>query len=489
MESRLAALEEELVEVRGEVLLLRGEVNRLRQRIAQEDSLRASEAGSVGPVLDSPLRVAAPSSSGYSLVSSLPAGSQQIDLPSRGGARPVSTPAPRVEPAVVLSWSQREAICRSVGGWIRACLEGRHRGASGRDQIPLSSRCWLVARDYSGNNLAAPGEESAGEEDLVVVDASGHIEFEYPLLAFQSGEDLVPLVRVAYIGEKLLVAVPSSAWHRKVNKRVLPQASLQKPVVVELGACLGEDRETELESPLCRCWMGFLCEDHVRALVVPEEGEEFTHFFLGGEFQDCLPSARGLVAAAQEHFAFETAAEEVDQEKESGSGTVEQRLTTLEGTLTQMASQLDLVVRGMSKSSAPAPNVVVEGGPKLPRRSALKNPKSPQSKYPSLDPSVVSAAIDAGVPEQNLKEMEKLLSGGAAIGKKSAEPQPMCQLKPKARAVKRQDPLSESESEEEDPASGSGEVQSGSQSDQSMVAQLAKIVTLWGHERGSACSC
>ena len=154
MEARLAALETELTEVRGEVLLLRSEVNRLRQRLAHEDSLRHSgEFGSASSVLDSPLR-APPTESGYSLVTGAELESScPVSVSGQSGARGVSAIAPVSSPPAVLSWSQREVICRAIGEWIRACLEGRHRGASGRDRIPLSSRCWLVAKDFNGNEL------------------------------------------------------------------------------------------------------------------------------------------------------------------------------------------------------------------------------------------------------------------------------------------------------------------------------------------------
>ena len=154
MEARLAALESELTEVRGEVLLLRSEVNRLRQRVAQEESLRHSgEFSASSSVLDSPLR-GPPTESGYSLVTGVVDEVRgPVSLSGQSGARGVSAVAPLSPGPAVLTWNQREIICRAIGVWIRACLEGEHRGASGRDRIPLSSRCWLVAKDFSGNDL------------------------------------------------------------------------------------------------------------------------------------------------------------------------------------------------------------------------------------------------------------------------------------------------------------------------------------------------
>ena len=49
-----------------------------------------------------------------------------------------------------LSWAEREEVCDQIAAWILRALRGEHRGASGRDLIPYSSRIWIVARDFEG---------------------------------------------------------------------------------------------------------------------------------------------------------------------------------------------------------------------------------------------------------------------------------------------------------------------------------------------------
>ena len=44
----------------------------------------------------------------------------------------------------------RGAACREIGLFLRRCLNGEHRGASGRDRLPGGSRFWVVAKDYHG---------------------------------------------------------------------------------------------------------------------------------------------------------------------------------------------------------------------------------------------------------------------------------------------------------------------------------------------------
>ena len=84
-------------------------------------------------------------STGYSVVT--PAASQAASgfghLVAQPKAAATSTPA-------VQTWEQREVIAAEVGRWLRASLGGHHRGNSGRDRILLSSRLYIVIRDFSG---------------------------------------------------------------------------------------------------------------------------------------------------------------------------------------------------------------------------------------------------------------------------------------------------------------------------------------------------
>ena len=132
MDNRLAVLEDLVESLQNEVEQLRADVNRLQRRAAREETASQTSAGSV---LDSP--AASVRSSGYSFVSSAPL--------ARVSEAAIAPP--------VLSWEDRETICDQIGAWVRRSLQGHHRGASGRDQIPLSSRIWIVAQDFHGNQF------------------------------------------------------------------------------------------------------------------------------------------------------------------------------------------------------------------------------------------------------------------------------------------------------------------------------------------------
>lgn len=194
----------------------------------------------------------------------------------------------------------------------------------------------------------------------------------------------------------------------------------------------------------------------------------------------CAPLAESLTEAAQEHFAFVSAAEheEDDQEESKGKGRddygsekmLESRMDKMEDALARIASTLD-------KLNVEQPDRV-HFAPE-PRRSALRRPKSSGSiaeKFPMMDQSVVAAAISAGVGEDALMEMQKVLGGAAARGKQLSEP-PL-RLTPKA-APKKND-LSESESEEEVEVVASGSVAStdGAPTLARSLKKLTKIVSV-----------
>ena len=135
MDTRVTVLEDLVESLQSEVEQLRADVNRLQRRAARVDAAETASQTSAGSVLDSP--AASVRSGSYSFVSSAPL--------ARVSEAAVAPP--------VLTWEEREAICDQIGSWVRRSLQGHHRGASVRDQIPLSSRIWIVAQDYHGNQF------------------------------------------------------------------------------------------------------------------------------------------------------------------------------------------------------------------------------------------------------------------------------------------------------------------------------------------------
>ena len=69
-------------------------------------------------------------------------------------ASPAAVPAP--SPPGHLSDSERRALARRIGQWLRRALDENYRGPSGREENPQASRVYLVARDHQGTLYDPP---------------------------------------------------------------------------------------------------------------------------------------------------------------------------------------------------------------------------------------------------------------------------------------------------------------------------------------------
>lgn len=43
-----------------------------------------------------------------------------------------------------------------IGAWIKRCLQNEHRGLSGREEIPLATKLYIVVRDIQGKLYNTP---------------------------------------------------------------------------------------------------------------------------------------------------------------------------------------------------------------------------------------------------------------------------------------------------------------------------------------------
>lgn len=139
MSDEVAVLRLEVATLREDLASLENEVRRLRQSLAglrAEASAEASFAGSVSQISEGER------SSSYTHVG-VPTG-PAASVRSWGSTGGPSTSAPLITAGV--SWTDREAVCRGIGEWVKRCLAGLPRGTSGRDRIPLQSRFWVVVR-------------------------------------------------------------------------------------------------------------------------------------------------------------------------------------------------------------------------------------------------------------------------------------------------------------------------------------------------------
>lgn len=214
------------------------------------------------------------------------------------------------------------------------------------------------------------------------------------------------VIAVTVIDSKLLVAFPSKVWARKVSERKLPSKALVKPTLCSVASCLALDREVAGSVPL-RVWFGFLQPEMEAELDFSDLGEEPDFVFALEEGAGILPTADAMMEVASEHYAFQSAVSGAGvpgHQGEGGVGGTEERLQKLE----QVLASIQLNLSEIAKDKKTVPTSAGARPKPASRPSALKVPKK-QPIFPGLDPSVVSAALAAGVPEAHLTEMSGII--------------------------------------------------------------------------------
>lgn len=287
------------------------------------------------------------------------------------------------------------------------------------------------------------GEEVEPADRLsLVVAADGSINPEYPIYTLPgAAESHVQVACVAELGDRILVAVPSTVWHKKTNKRLLGSKLLQKVTAVQVPCCTPDQRQDMDPEVVLKVWMGFLTSEAFALLelgdVIPEVEHEF-----GAEMDDAsvIPFAQGLVDAAQEHFAFVSAQEEEPlpllEGKSGDVGEMEDRISKLESLMQTVAHNLEALAGGKETPKMPLAKEKVKPKPKAAQKTVGDG-----GKFPLLDPGVVAASLAAGIEEEALEQMQKMLAAGQKDSKKLKE-NPV-----RRSALKKTDELSESEEE------------------------------------------
>lgn len=309
-------------------------------------------------------------------------------------------------------------------------------------------------------NLGDPSPLIEADECFVVSEG-GAVDLNYPVGVLQvASSGKVVSVRVIFVAEienRFLVCLPHSAWRRKADKRVLKTGSLVRATALDVAACREDKREEIVGESRLRVWLGYFDEVQAAAVEVADGVlEAADHDFTSG----LLPHGDALRALATEHFAFfsagegETSANPDGVPLESGSVDLNARVSKLEDVLHEMnmnmAKLLSMSPQSGVQSVHPTPKTAAK---KEARPSALKPPgrreEAPRVQFdgdptvkdfPDLDPSVVTAALNSGIPPETLEEMQKLMGSN----KKGAKA-----LRETAAVLPTSNALSESEEEEE----------------------------------------
>lgn len=336
--------------------------------------------------------------------------------------------------------------------------------------------------EESGVPLVAP---------RLVVDGEGVIATDYaPQLLTTSLGVTIQCILVSEVGDRFLVAFPHLVWHRQPTKRVLPAQFLSKPTLMEVACCALVQRAEIVEDVLMKIWVGYVTAENYRLIVEMEEGATVDYpFVIDGE-RDYLPFAQSLVDALQDHFAF-LSAESGAPGGLGGAGAAEPlsqpldaRVANLEDNLEKISNNMEeLLMALQQRGRAPRlgeGRVTFDPTPKVVEAKVKKKPKpAVVERFPQLDPSVVSAALCAGVSESNLEEMQRLIAGGQVGSRRLREPA----LRSPARRAEK-DVLSESEDEaEEDDVDGGSAGVSAPPSVESAVSKLTELVSLLAADR------
>eukprot|EP00435_Cladocopium_sp_Y103_P061520 s652_g23.t1 len=279
----------------------------------------------------------------------------------------------------------------------------------------------------------------------------GTVNSIYPVGLFvvdqAEGASNLQIIQIGEIEGRHLVCVPFSTWNRSISRRVLPPAALLKPTLVEVAAAYPNKLAVQAEDYVLKVWIGYLKPEYIDHIELLEEFD-VEHFFDEDPMRQLLPLAQALVDVAQEHFVFfsanggqlqdapEEAEEDVDGEEmtaeeladaglEQASSPVEQRMARLETAMASMAAELKNMVGNpppQQRSAKPkrkaAPKATTKSKPSS-RTRGLPSSSAPPvgDRYPLLDAGVVQAALQAGIPHENLEQMQALIGQGRKAAK------------------------------------------------------------------------
>lgn len=247
---------------------------------------------------------------------------------------------------------------------------------------------------------------------------------------------------------------------------------------MEVGYCSLEDGSAAVDDGYMKIWMGSVTEEFYLMLEIAEEDKVYDHRFNVESYGDAFHFGPSLLEALQEHFAFlsadSTGGGRVQQTPAKGSGSagLGARVAALESTLTSMSESLDKLTEHLGQKKSKRVHIDPQAVP-------IEDPLArAAAKYPGLDPSVVSAAINAGVWEENLMEMQRMLSKDPTSGKKLRDPALRKTAKPAAKPRPSSVAVALSESEDESEGDSPGYRSEGNSSPAAVTGTLDKLTEI-----------
>ncbi|CAE7704640.1 unnamed protein product [Symbiodinium sp. CCMP2592] len=398
----------DLAELRREFRALQDEVHRLKVKVDQQsEKIQILEQGRVLEVVDH-----------------LPEGQETVRGYSAGSSG-VNRPADQIE-----DWNFRASVAKDIGRFLKDSLEGKLR-ASGRNRIGLKSQLYIVVRDVRGKIYIDPVKVFRtwkAAKDLVEIDGRVHLAFllrgmsdseedesvrirsrlvftggridnNYKVGLLPCGEEgsTCSIIGIAELGGRIIVAIPHAVWNRKVKSRKIASNSLGKTLSVDCATAFEGARETPRPEISTKVWVGVLSMELEEKVQYLEETLPTYAFISGNPEEIVYPYGKALVTVADEHFAFMTA--------ESGGGGpgIFKRMEAVETGLSSIQRLLENMQRGQEEEEQPVRRK------DLGARSKAVAAPGKRPLLAGLDPGTVAAARAAGVGEDALLEMSRLV--------------------------------------------------------------------------------
>ena len=296
----------------------------------------------------------------------------------------------------------------------------------------------------------------------------------------------IQCIVVAQVDSRYLAAFPFPVWHRMVSKRILDRSLLSRPALVEVGYCSLEDASgrggRRLHEDLDGLRHGGVLLD---AGYCGRRRDLRPSVQCGGLWR-CAPLSPVSGGSFAGALRLSQCGKHWGKQGPAGPGKriwlcrLGARVSALETTLTSMSESLDKLTEHLGRKAAKKVHIDA-------RPVQMEDPLSrAAAKFLGLDPSVVSAAINAGVSEENLTEMQRMLAKDPLGGKKLREPALRKTVKPtpKLQSASTAAILSESEDESEGDSPGCGsEGNSSPAAATSTLDKLTEILSLLSQDK------
>ena len=231
-----------------------------------------------------------------------------------------------------------------------------------------------------------------------------------PNFAQEPPGESISIAIVACVGPKVLVSVPGGAWDKKASKRKLPASCLEKPLSLAVAGCTIEDRETALDSQQLTVWLGWLKSEFWERISFELSDPPAVDFICRATGEACFPFGAALLEAAKR---------EVSSQRRAGN-------LPRRGSHLGSGAQVPILADGIGRTSCtPQRRVWVCHSKRwLVQAQERASPAKARRKLQPLlpvwggrllfrvwDPGTVAAALQAGVPMEQLAAMGKVLQG------------------------------------------------------------------------------